>query len=382
MAILNQQILLAVVVIGCCLNPATADSIGIYPSPTESRQTLSLDGVWNFRLSSDKHSGFTGKWFEQSLDQVRRYHIVLYFKVVLFNSFFLQMSGHYERMPVPSSFNDITERREVRDYSGWVWYDRKFFVPSTWSAASGGVTLLRFGSVNYLASVYVNGKHAVNHTGGHLPFEADVSGLLKAGVENHITVAVNNELSAHTLPPGHVYAKNDSRKASAVFYEINPSFDFFNYAGIHRSVVLSHVPAIRVTDLTVVTSVQAADQSTGVVRYEVKLSKTAGITLDFELADHEGKVVASRKGATATAGELTVPKANLWWPFTMSKTPGYLYTLAVRVSSGGTHQDTIYQKVGIRHVEVKGSQLLVNGKAVYLRGFGKHEDQDVSETER
>lgn len=84
MAILNQQILLAVVVIGCCLNPATADSIGIYPSPTESRQTLSLDGVWNFRLSSEKHSGFTGKWFEQSLDQVRRYHIVLYFKVVLF----------------------------------------------------------------------------------------------------------------------------------------------------------------------------------------------------------------------------------------------------------------------------------------------------------
>ncbi len=78
MATLNQQVLATVVgmmlVIGCCLHQATADSIGIYPSPTESRQTLSLDGVWNFRLSSEKHSGFTGKWFEQSLDQVRRYH--------------------------------------------------------------------------------------------------------------------------------------------------------------------------------------------------------------------------------------------------------------------------------------------------------------------
>lgn len=289
------------------------------------------------------------------------------------------MSGNYERMPVPASFNDITERREVRDYSGWVWYDRKFFVPASWKAAGGGVSLLRFGSVNYLAAVYVNGAHAVNHTGGHLPFETEVTRLLKPGAENHISVAVNNELSSHTLPPGHVYAKNDSRKsgASTTFFEVNPSFDFFNYAGIHRSVVLSHVPALRVTDLTVVTSLQAADQSTGVVRYEVKLS-SPGASVDVELADHEGKVVASRKGGVS--GELTVPKANLWWPFTMSKTPGYLYTLSVRVSSspGGEHTDTVYQKVGIRSVEVKANQLLVNGKPVYLRGFGKHEDQDVS----
>lgn len=284
------------------------------------------------------------------------------------------MTGNYERMPVPSSFNDITERREVRDFSGWVWYDRKFFVPATWKE---GVNLLRFGSVNYLASVYVNGKHAVNHTGGHLPFEADVSALLKAGMENHISVAVNNELSSHTLPPGHVYAKNDTRKASSTFYEVNPSFDFFNYAGIHRSVVLSNVPKVRVVDLTVVTSVHD-DETSGLVKYEVKVSSN-GAVVDAELLDHDGKVVGAKKGSLT--GEIIVPKANLWWPFTMSKTPGYLYTLAIRVSSSsGVHLDTVYQKVGIRSVQVKANQLLVNGKPVYLRGFGRHEDQDVSES--
>ena len=54
-------------------------------------------------------------------------------------------------MPVPSSFNDITEDRSLRDHVGTVWYDRKFFVPQSWS--DNKIVWIRFGSVHYKAIV-------------------------------------------------------------------------------------------------------------------------------------------------------------------------------------------------------------------------------------
>lgn len=58
------------------------------------------------------------------------------------------------KMPVPSSYNDITTSRKLRDYVGPVWYQRHFFVPLSWSNEQR--VFIRFGSVNYLAQVVIN----------------------------------------------------------------------------------------------------------------------------------------------------------------------------------------------------------------------------------
>lgn len=50
-------------------------------------------------------------------------------------------------MPVPSSYNDVTEDRNLRDFVGWVWYDREFYVASDWAANRRIV--LRFDSAHY-----------------------------------------------------------------------------------------------------------------------------------------------------------------------------------------------------------------------------------------
>ena len=63
-----------------------------------------------------------------------------------------------------------------RDYVGWAWYDTEFFVDPGWLDSR---VMLRFGSVHYTAIVYVNGEFVTEHSGGHLPFEADVSDVLK-----------------------------------------------------------------------------------------------------------------------------------------------------------------------------------------------------------
>lgn len=58
--------------------------------------------------------------------------------------------GEMMKMPVPSSYNDITTSRNLRDHVGAVWYQRTFFVPSSWRDQR---VFVRFGSVHYLAQV-------------------------------------------------------------------------------------------------------------------------------------------------------------------------------------------------------------------------------------
>lgn len=51
-------------------------------------------------------------------------------------------------MPVPSSYNDITEDRKLRDFIGWVWYEKEVYVPRSWETNITRV-VLRFESSNY-----------------------------------------------------------------------------------------------------------------------------------------------------------------------------------------------------------------------------------------
>lgn len=55
-------------------------------------------------------------------------------------------------MPVPSSYNDITEERWLRDFIGWVWYEKAFYVPPSWITTPKRV-ILRFESVFYHCKV-------------------------------------------------------------------------------------------------------------------------------------------------------------------------------------------------------------------------------------
>ena len=81
-------------------------------------------------------------------------------------------------MPVPSSYNDITQNSTVRDFVGWAWYDRTFFAPNGWNTLDTTV-FLRFGSVHYAARVWLNGVMVTGHFGGHLPLESNVTKHLR-----------------------------------------------------------------------------------------------------------------------------------------------------------------------------------------------------------
>ena len=79
-------------------------------------------------------------------------------------------------MPVPASFCDFFTDKECREYCGDFWYETDFFVPGEWS---GKDVAIRFGSVTHRARVFVNGVEVANHEGGFLPFDANVTEIVR-----------------------------------------------------------------------------------------------------------------------------------------------------------------------------------------------------------
>ncbi|KAJ9589256.1 hypothetical protein L9F63_017538, partial [Diploptera punctata] len=330
---------------------ASANGI-LYPFESESRNIRSLDGIWNFRLAAENESnnGSTGKWYEQEL----------------------QKTGPTILMPVPASYNDITEEKSIRDHVGTVRYDRDFFIPKCWSSKDTKVWI-RFGGVHYEAIVYINGKLVVHHEGGHIPFQAEVTSVLKFGEKNLISVAVNNTLTDITVPQGEVTSlQTDNGSIKIQKY----TFDFFNYAGIHRPVLLYTTPTTYIDDIYVQTDIH---EDNGIIKYSITIGNNNENSSNVlvSVLDRDGNYII--RDVNATEGELVIPQAKLWWPYLMDPEPAYLYSLQYHVTASNGGMEDIYRlPVGIRKLEWTNDTFTINGKPIYMRGFGRHEDSDAS----
>lgn len=327
----------------------------LYPIESETRELKKLDGMWNFVRSDSNNpsQGIREKWYTDDLARFRR----------------------TINMPVPSSYNDVTEDAALRDHVGTVWYDRKFFVPKAWSA-SGDRVFIRFGSVHYDAIVWINGVQVVKHEFGHLPFEVDVTNVLKYGGENRITVLCDNVLLQVTIPQGKV---ENQAIDNGVELVQSYTFDFFNYAGIHRSVVLYTVPQVHIKDVAIHTGYEG-DQ--GYVDYQLATStnETENLQLRVKLYDRNGTLVGTDEAESKLRGTIVIPEVKLWWPYLMDPEPGYLYTIEFTLGRKEDDEavlDVYRMKVGVRTLEWNNTSFLINGKPIYFRGFGRHEDSDI-----
>jgi len=309
----------------------------LYPRESETREVRDLSGIWKFK--QDKHNdGRAAKWYAAPL------------------------TGTIP-MPVPASYNDITQDAGLRDHIGDVWYEKSFFVPEAWR---GKRVALRADSATHHAVMWVNGKKVARHKGGFLPFEADVSRAVRYGAENRVTFVVNNILDWTCLPPGEILtSRRDGMHPKGCRRE-DYHFDFFNYSGLHRPVRLVVTPRVYIDDVTVVTDTKG---KTGVVRYTVAV-KGGTRNVRVTLADERNRTVAHAEG---TKGTLFVKNAKLWRPG-----KAYLYTLRMEtLQSGGAVEDVYRLPVGIRTVKVTKTRFLINGKPFYFKGCAKHEDMDV-----
>lgn len=300
----------------------------LYPKMTESRMVFDLNGVWDFWLIEQ------GKTFHPS-ERIKRESLP---------------------MPVPSSYNDIYHGREFSDHMGDMVYER--IITATKEMLKQRV-VLRFGSVTHKATVWLNGIWIGEHKGGFLPFQFDVSDQLSIG-ENILTVMVNNVVDDSTLPAGRLSYQQFPGMAQEVHNL--PNFDFYNYSGIMRPVCLYTTPKSHIEDITV------SGKMDGSFSWSVSIGGTGNVTV--RVLNQEGLLVCEGTGAS---GSNRIPDVTLW----DTKTP-YLYSLEVLLHGDNGETDYYTEEFGFREVSIKDCHLLLNGKPIYLKGFGKHEDTPVN----
>ena len=299
----------------------------LYPCESSARRVVSLDGMWRFAFDP-QGQGVDKGWTMALPESIT--------------------------MPVPASFCDFFTDKDSREYCGDFWYETDFFVPGEWE---GKDIAVRFGSVTHHARIFVNGVEVTAHEGGFLPFDAAVTDIVRYNQHNHLAVLANNELNETMLPAGRTTTLSNGKKMAT------PYFDFYNYAGIHRPVKLMALPKERVLDFSVVHSLSgtAAD-----VAYTVATNGDHAVCVD--VYDGAEKVAHS----DGKSGTLHIENVKLW-----NVHAAYLYNFVIRITDGETVVDEYREKIGIRTFEIRDGSFLLNGKPIYLRGFGKHEDADI-----
>jgi beta-glucuronidase len=299
------------------------------PQSSATRELINLDGIWDFKVDFDD-SGFSNGWYKKDLETKLD-------------------------IAVPASYNDLFTDIAIREHVGWVWYQREVRVPRGWN---GDRIHVRVDAATHEGVVFINDKEVARHVGGYMPFSADITDHVKVGETFRLSIAVNNVLTNETIPPGEVVTLDTGRKQQTYLH------DFYNYSGLHRSVWLYSTPKLHVQDVTVRTGFSGKN---GSVDYSVELAGNGDVSI--EIIDETGKVVATGKGSK---GSIEIPNVVLWQPGN-----AYLYSFKVSVNDSGALVDEYSLNIGVRTVEVKDKQFLINGEPFYFTGFGMHEDHVV-----
>lgn len=238
------------------------------------------------------------------------------------------------RLEVPGDWN--SQDPELKYYEGTVWYGRHFDA----DPKPGEREILYFGAVSYRCNVYLNGKMIGCHEGGFTPFEFDVTGDLKKG-DNFLAVEVNNRRTKDAIPA--------------------LAFDWWNYGGITRDVMMVTVPDNYVRDYTVQLDKRLPD----VVNVDVRMSRPeAGVKVSVDIPGLKKRFEGVTDATGKVKGSMKIKNLKRWAP----EAP-VLYDVTV---TGGV--DKVEERIGFRNIEVDGTRILINGKPQFMRCVSFHEE--------
>ncbi|HTE28635.1 MAG TPA: beta galactosidase jelly roll domain-containing protein [Flavitalea sp.] len=240
------------------------------------------------------------------------------------------------------------------DYTGAAWYRRKVSIPSTWR---GKVITLRIGGAHLETALFVNGQQIGEHSGFSAPFSFDVSKALIPGKENVIALRIAN--------PGAVPLESPDKQLPA---RPTGMLNYIgNWGGIYGNVELRATNAIFIEHVYVKSDIERKTASFIVT---VKNQRTGTFTGELDVkVSSDTKQQMSLKLAAGERAEvkMTVPIKNmqLWSPDQPN-----LYTATVGLLEKGREIDRTQERFGMRELVTRGNVLLLNGKPLYLRGYG------------
>lgn len=284
------------------------------------REKESLDGYWKYGIDQ-YDTCIRAKWYlEKYYDEEGRT---------------LPVDYSYESWPemkLPCCFNMAEEQLKL--YEGSVIYTRTF----RYETEKIERVFLKIGAANYVCRVFLNKNYVGMHRGGSTPFYVEITEYLQK--DNRIIITCDSTRRASQVPMDNT--------------------DWFNYGGIHRSIELLRVPHVFIKDFVV--GLDYESQQMNEIKATVELSEkidAEGVFFIDELGVKEKVVIK------AGVGNVNVKADVKLWSTDCPK----LYDVRLQVM-----EDTVSDKVGFRKIEVKGDEILLNGKPVFLRGISCHEE--------
>jgi beta-glucuronidase len=236
------------------------------------------------------------------------------------------------KLKVPGDWN--TQRESLLYYEGPVWYERDF----AYQPKAHTRIFLHIGAANYRSWFWVNGQKVCEHEGGYTSFNCDVTTAIRAG-SNFVVAAVDNTRHEDGVP--------------------TLETDWWNYGGLHRSVSLIDVPEAFIDQYDVHLSRGAGSVIEGWVHVA---GGQPGAAVGVEIPELGTKTAATLDQNGRAAITVSVNGLELWSP----ETPK-LYKVILRAG-----EDSIEEKIGFRTVETRGTEILLNGKPIFLRGISVH----------
>ncbi len=299
---------------------ARAEAAGPLLQNATHRHSLSLNGEWHAIVDS-RDAGIFRRYYLNA-DPLNSPGVVEY-------NFATAPALH-----VPGDWN--SQRPELLLYEGTVWYQRTF----SYHLEAGRRAFFHVGAANYRARVWMNGEALCDHEGGFTPFDCDATRLLKDG-NNFVVISVNDTRHADDIP-----ALN---------------FDWWNYGGLTRDVEVIDVPAAFIEDYSLQLERGSATHISGWVKIN---GATGSQALTVRVPDLGIAQTATTDASGLARVAFDAPGLERWSP----ERPR-LYT--VEIASGG---DRVDDEIGFRTVEVRGTEILLNGRPVFLRGVSVHEE--------
>jgi beta-glucuronidase len=294
-----------------------------------ARQTTSLDGQWqaivdpfdvgafDYRAQPLKNNqAFYKNYKPQSESELVEYDF--------------DTSG---QLYVPGDWN--TQRESLLFYEGSVWYKRSF----DYTKSPKNRLFLHFGACNYLAAVYLNGEKLGEHEGGFTPFDFEITDRVRAH-GNFLVLRINNTRARDQVP--------------------TVNTDWWNYGGITRPVTLVEVPETFVQDYFVQMEKGSTRQIKGWLQLNgPQLQQTVRIRIAEAGLSKTFRTDSKGRAEFSFSADLT-----LWSP----ENPK-LYTVEIT-----SETDQVVDRIGFRSIEARGTEILLNGKPVFLRGISLHEE--------
>lgn len=299
-----------------------------YPRPQFVRPDWQhLNGTWGFEFD-DERVGDTGQWSSGQQAFSRQIQVPFTYQS--------KLSGIGE-----TAFHDL------------VWYKRSFAIPAEWA---GQRVILHFGAVDYQATVWVNGRQAAYHEGGHTPFQADITFALLDG-ENTVVVRAEDFSRDVTLPRGKQYWKEDS---ASIFYT--------RTTGIWQTVWLEPVAELHIKKLKLKPDIDRNEIQIRTFLNQAQVGCKAEVRIDIRFKDEYLATTSFSMDHAEEARTIGLHDFNdhglgRWW----SPECPNLYDVTATLIVDGIQVDQAESYFGMRKIAVEAGKLMLNNRVYFMR---------------